>query len=62
MVNFETMCILQGRIQGGHTHHAPPPPPPPKIGENMIFWHEIPQQILRLPPLGAIFLSAPSLT
>ena len=42
---------------------------PPKIGKNMIFWHKIvifhtkyPKQISRLPPLGAIFLSAPPLT
>jgi hypothetical protein len=38
-------------------------------GKNMIFWrkivffsHEIPQKFSRLPPLGAIFLSAPPLT
>jgi hypothetical protein len=40
-------------------------PAPPKIGKDMIFWrkivfsHEIPQQFVCLPPLGAIFLSAP---
>ena len=42
---------------------------PPKIGKNMIFWHKIvifhtkyPNNFSRLPPLGAIFLSAPALT
>ena len=56
---------MQGRIQGG-AHPARPPPPPPKIGKNMIFFaqnrdfsHEIPQKFSRLPPLGAIFLTAP---
>jgi hypothetical protein len=38
---------------------------PPKIGKNKIFWrnfsHEISQKCSRLPPLGAIFLSAPPL-
>ena len=37
--------------------------PPSAIGKNMIFCrkfsHEIPQNFSRLPPLGAIFLSAP---
>ena len=40
-------------------------PPPPKIGkkydflaQNRDFSHEIPQIFSRLPPLGAIFLSA----
>ena len=43
--------------------------PPSAIGYNMIFWHKIvifhtkyPQQFSCLPPLGAIFLSAPPLT
>jgi hypothetical protein len=42
---------------------------PPKIGKKLIFLasnrdfsHEIPQKFPRLPPLGAIFLSAPPLT
>ena len=47
---FCNMNTLQGRIQG-------------EIGKNIICWrkisHEIPQQFSRLPPLGAIFLSAP---
>ena len=48
---------MQGRIQGA---------PLPKIGKNILLWrkiviflHEIPQKISRLPPLGAIFLSTP---
>jgi hypothetical protein len=53
----------QGQIQRGvHPARAPP-----KIGKNMIFLCKItifhtkyPQKILRLPLLGAIFLSMPS--
>jgi hypothetical protein len=47
-------------VWGGRTRRAPP-----KIGKNMIFFlnrdfsHEISQKISRLPPHGAIFLSAP---
>jgi hypothetical protein len=48
---------MQGRIHGGGAR---------RIGKNMIFlrkivifFHEIPQQFSRLPPLGAIFLSVP---
>jgi hypothetical protein len=52
------MCFLwrnreQGRIQGGGG--GAPGARPPKI----VFLHEIPQNISRLPPLDAIFLSAP---
>ena len=64
---FLSTCIYRGGSRrGGRTRRAPPPPPP-KIGKNMIFWrkiiffhwHEIPQKCSRLPPQGAIFLSAP---
>jgi len=54
--------LNQGRIQGG----GAPGPRPPKIGKNMIclrkiviFHTKYPQKCSRLPPLGAIFLSAP---
>ena len=61
VISTEESGLNQGRIQGGA-----PGARPPKIGKNMIFWrnfsHEIPQQFSRLPPLGAIFLSAPPLT
>jgi hypothetical protein len=55
------LCRQQGRMQGGGAHPARVPPKK-KIWKNMIFWrkivifsHEIPQNVLRLPPLGAIF-------
>jgi hypothetical protein len=54
--------MARTREGGGCTQR----PPPPKIGKNMIFLvynrdfkHEIPQTISCLPPLDAIFLSAP---
>jgi hypothetical protein len=34
----------------------------PKIRKKYDFSHEIPQEFSHLPPLGAIFLSAPPLT
>jgi hypothetical protein len=52
--------ILSGAVPGRAPH------PPPKIGKNMIFWRKMvtfhtkyPKTFSRLPPLGAIFLSAP---
>jgi hypothetical protein len=68
---------IQGGGGGGGAPGARPPKigkkknfaPPSAIGKNMIFCrkivifsHEIPQKFSRLPPLGAIFLSAPPLT
>jgi hypothetical protein len=55
-----------GADPGGGVHSTRAPGArPPKIGKNMIFWrkivifsHEIPQKCSRLPPLGAILLSA----
>ena len=44
---------------GGRTQRLPPPP---KIEKNGGFSHEIPQKCSRLPPLGAIILSAPPLS
>ena len=35
---------------------------PGEIGKNMIFWHEIPQNFSRFPPLGAIFFKCAPLT
>jgi hypothetical protein len=64
-VILEVICVVQGRIQGGRAPGARPP----KIGKNMIFWCKIviihtkyPIKFSRLPPLGAIFLSAHPLT
>ena len=61
---FEKMNESRGGSRG--STRVAPPPPPPKLENNMIFWrkirdfsHEIPQQFSRIPPLGAIFLSAP---
>ena len=61
---YEIKTWLPGVDPGGGA-----PPPPPKIGKNMIFWRKIvifhtkyPQKCSRLPPFGAIFLSAPPLT
>ena len=57
--HFKDNC--RGGSKGGRTRRAPP-----KIGKtnyffawNRDFSHEIPPQFSRLPPLGAIFLSAP---
>jgi hypothetical protein len=53
----------QGRIQGAHPARAPL-----KLEKNKIFWRKIVifhtkyPNIFALPPLGAIFLSAPPLT
>ena len=53
-------CLFTGADPGGAD------PTRPKIGKNMIFWRKIvifhtkyPKKMLRLPPLGAIFLSVP---
>jgi hypothetical protein len=60
---FNTRLLnTQGRIQGGGG--APGAcPPPHKIGKKIKkisdYSHEIPQKCSCLPPLGAIFLSAP---
>jgi hypothetical protein len=52
----------RGRSRGG----GAPGTRPPKIGKNMIFWRKIvifhPPKFSRLPLLGDIFLSAPTLT
>ena len=57
----------QGRIQGGGAH--PARAPPLKLEKIWFFWGKIvifhtkyPKKFSHLPPLGAIFLSAPPLT
>ena len=45
--------------QGGSREGGAPGARPPKIGKNMIFQTKYPNKYSRLPPLGAIFLSAP---
>jgi hypothetical protein len=56
MNRCHALYMFTGAIHGGA---------PPKIGKNIIFGvkscfsHEIPQKFSRLPPLGAIILSAP---
>ena len=65
VIRFTQLCF-QGQIQEGAHPARTNPPPPLKLEKNIIFWLKImifhtkyPNKILRLPPLGAIFLSAP---
>ena len=58
---FYKCIIYRGGSRGGS--------PPLKLEKKLIFWrkiviflHEMPQKFSRLPPLGAIFLSASPLT
>jgi hypothetical protein len=62
VLRFPPPIKLRGGSRGGA-----PGTRPPKIGKNMIFWRKIvifhtkkKQNFSRLPPLGTIFLSAPT--
>ena len=60
-----TNQIIESESRGGSRGGAPGAPPPPKIGKNRIFcvkslfFTRNAPKCSRLPPLGAIFLSAP---
>jgi hypothetical protein len=61
--DLQNTTLHRGRSRGGGAHLARAPP---RIGKNMIFWRKIvifhtkyQKKNSRLPPLGAIFLSAP---
>ena len=57
---FNTRLLnTQGQIQGGLAHPARAPPQKKNIRFSCDFSHKIPQTFSCLPPLGAIFLSAP---